>query len=387
MDITPPTISLAVTPDSGITDETNFQFDPIGSNDNLSPSQELQIRFDWNNDGSFDVNWSQLSIINYQFSVGGGDKTINMQLTDGAWQVDTTVTIFVNTRPQAYFTATMDNDNNKLYHFDASESSDYEDGTNLEYRWDFNGDSNWETGWLTQDTVSYEYPENPAYYTVKLEVRDHNSLTNDKTIQVIVTHYVTDIDGNVYQIVKIGNQWWMAENLKVTHYRNGDILHNIFSSSMWKGLSNGAYCFYNNDNSNGLLYNWYAVNNSRNIAPQGWHIPTDEEWKQLEMYLGMSQSDADNTEWRGTDEGSKLKSSSEWNNNGNGTNESGFTALPGGYRNYAGEFYVVGDYGYWWSSTEFGSSAWSRILYYSNSAVRRANNDKRSGFSVRCIMD
>lgn len=149
------------------------------------------------------------------------------------------------------------------------------------------------------------------------------------------TGTVTDIDGNVYQTIKIGNQWWMAENLKVTHYRNGNAIPNVTSYFSWRDLSSGAYCAYNNDNGNadayGMIYNWYwyAVDDSRNIAPIGWHVPTDEEWKELEMYLGLSQTEADDTGYRGTDEGDKLKATTGWYNNGNGTNESGFTALPG----------------------------------------------------------
>lgn len=101
-------------------------------------------------------------------------------------------------------------------------------------------------------------------------------VSNDTT-----TGTVTDIDGNVYQTIKIGNQWWMAKNLKVTHYRNGEAIPNITNDSEWINLSTGAYCAYNNDNGNiatyGLLYNWYTVVDSRNIAPSGWHVPTDDE--------------------------------------------------------------------------------------------------------------
>lgn len=110
-----------------------------------------------------------------------------------------------------------------------------------------------------------------------------------------------------------------------------------------------------------MLYNWYAVDDSRGLAPAGWHVPTDEEWKQLEMYLGMSQSDANDDGFRGTYEGNKLKATSGWNSGGNGTNSSGFSALPGGYRYGNGSFYAVGNGGYLWSSSEFSSdNAWYR---------------------------
>lgn len=195
---------------------------------------------------------------------------------------------------------------------------------------------------------------------------------------------VTDIDGNVYQTVTIGTQVWMAENLKVTHYRNGDAIPNVTDNGTWSGLTTGAYCAYNNDENNvatyGRLYNWYAVADSRNIAPAGWHVPTDEEWQTLVDYLGGSSV-----------AGGKLKETgtAHWNSPNEGaTNESGFTALPGGYRYDSGLFVNMGDYAYFWSSTEYSSYfAWYRYLSFSHSQVGRTNLIKRLGFSVRCVRD
>ena len=207
------------------------------------------------------------------------------------------------------------------------------------------------------------------------------------------TGTMTDQDGNVYKTVKIGEQWWMAENLKVTHYRNDDAIPNVTDDTEWTNLTTGACCANENDINNiemyGLLYNWYAAADSRDLAPVGWHVPTDDEWKELEMSLGMSQSDANNTGWRGTDEGSKLKATSGWYNNGNGTNESGFTALPGGYRVYGNDsFRKSGGSGDWWISTGYSSThAWRRHLAYDNSAVARYYYDKRRGCSMRLIKD
>jgi uncharacterized protein (TIGR02145 family) len=156
---------------------------------------------------------------------------------------------------------------------------------------------------------------------------------------------VTDIDGNVYETIQIGTQWWIKENLRTTHFRNGDPIPLVTDDTAWAGLSTPAYCEYGNDPANvtdyGRLYNWYAVADSRYIAPQGWHVATDEEWKQLEMYLGMSQSEANLTGIRGTVEGGKLKEAGtvHWQSPNTGaTNESGFTALPGGYRFIFGSF-------------------------------------------------
>ena len=175
------------------------------------------------------------------------------------------------------------------------------------------------------------------YYRITAVDSDGNEsgYSNEVFATPVVMGNVTDIDGNVYQTVKIGDQWWMAENLKVIHYQNGDGITKLPNNTVWSTYGEGAYCNYDNNDSNadiyGSLYNWYAVNDSRNIAPDGWHVPTDEEWKELEMFLGMSQSEANGTGWRGTDEGSKLKATSGWSGF-NGTNESGFSALPGGSR-------------------------------------------------------
>ncbi|MDD5426224.1 MAG: fibrobacter succinogenes major paralogous domain-containing protein [candidate division Zixibacteria bacterium] len=209
------------------------------------------------------------------------------------------------------------------------------------------------------------------------------------------TGTVTDIDGNIYQTVKIGDQWWMAENLKVTRYRNNDPIPNVTDSATWASLTEGAYCNYDNDEGNvaiyGRLYNGHAVNDSRNLAPEGWHVPTDEEWKQLEMYLGMSQTEADAFGLRGTDEGDKLRETgtTHWlNPNTGATNESGFTALPGGYSDLNCNFFSMGYAASFWSSTELTSNyAWFRALSYDNSQVYRFYDDKRGGFSVRCVRD
>jgi len=206
---------------------------------------------------------------------------------------------------------------------------------------------------------------------------------------------VVDIDGNVYQTIKIGGQCWMMENLKVIHYRNGDPIPNITGNADWENLTTGAHCNYENDEGNvaiyGRLYNGYAVDDSRNIAPEGWHVASDIEWKQLEMYLGMSQAEADGMEWRGTYEGGKLKEAgtTHWiTPNTGATNESGFTALPGGYRAITGVFRYLGSNAYFWSSTMYGGfSAWNRALIYIDSRVYRYFIDRNNGYSVRCVKD
>jgi len=205
------------------------------------------------------------------------------------------------------------------------------------------------------------------------------------TTKVIDTDtIVVDIDGNVYHTVKIGTQTWMVENLKTTKYRNGDPIPNVNGGTAWGNLTSDAYCNYNKDTSNanlyGRLYNWYAVNDSRQIAPTGWHVATDEEWAILTNYSGGESS-----------AGNKLKSKTGWNDNagtsGNGTDEYGFTALPGGARWQEGTFgAIIGKSGYWWTSKQFGTNnSWYSIINYDNSNVSFNHTHKKNGFSVRCV--
>ena len=181
--------------------------------------------------------------------------------------------------------------------------------------------------------------------------------------------------------IKIGTQTWTSKNLDVETYRNGDEIPQVKDKEEWANLSTGAWCYYENESANGRsygkLYNWYAVNDSRGLAPNGYHIPTDAEWTTLTDYLG-GQSQA----------GTKMKSNTGWEDNGNGTNSSAFAGLPGGCRNYNGDFYLNGAPGYWWSSSELTSKeAWYRALDSNDGGVNRDNNDKRDGFSVRCLRD
>ncbi len=195
---------------------------------------------------------------------------------------------------------------------------------------------------------------------------------------------MTDQDGNTYKTITIGTQTWMAENLRVTKYRNGDPIPNVTDDTAWENLSTGAYCTYEHTTDKdkiatyGRLYNWYAVNDSRNIAPAGWHVPTDDEWTTLTTYLGGEEV-----------AGGKMKEigTTHWESPNTGaTNESGFTALPGGYRYSDGTFYVIGYTGYWWSAIEVSLHfAWYRLLFYSNSNVFRNYLSHELGFSVRCV--
>ena len=206
---------------------------------------------------------------------------------------------------------------------------------------------------------------------------------------------VTDVEGNVYKTVKIGDKWWMAENLKVKKYRNGVSIPQAQLDSQWKDTTD-AYCIYdNNPSAPGLLYNWYVVNDTSNIAPIGWHVPTDDEWKNLEKYLGMSDAEANKVNWRGSNEADKLKMESPngWTRYGTiwSTNESGFTALAGGCRIFNGVWGNPGLFStaFWWSSTTdiSGKQAYYRYLDYKKSNVFRFYGPKTYGFSIRCVRD
>lgn len=196
---------------------------------------------------------------------------------------------------------------------------------------------------------------------------------------------VTDINGNIYNTVTIGTQVWMAENLKTTSYSNGDPIPNVTGNIQWGNLNSAAWSHYNSssqyENPYGKLYNWFAVNDNRNICPIGWHVPSDAEWTKLTDYLGGVSVAV-----------SKMKSTGTqfWQSpNQDATNESGFSGLPGGFRAYNGAFGWIRENGSWWSSTEKSENAnvaWHRSLT-SNNSVGRGGNDKKTGFSVRCLKD
>jgi uncharacterized protein (TIGR02145 family) len=242
------------------------------------------------------------------------------------------------------------------------------------------------------DDIKMEYWDGTAWKTMVTKTSSPGSSSDGTSF---CSEGVTDYEGNNYKTVQIGSQCWMAENLKSTLYADGGAI-----TSHWA---------YDNDEGNahtyGRLYTWDAVMNGagssssnpsgvQGICPDGWHVPSDAEWKELEMTIGMTISEADASNWRGTHgEGRKLKQTGEaflWTDDPNdpGNNLSGFAALPGGDRNGSGTFESMGSHGYFWSSTEFNSSyAYRRGLYYYYAQVYRDYYYKDHGFSVRCVRD
>lgn len=192
---------------------------------------------------------------------------------------------------------------------------------------------------------------------------------------------ITDGDGNVYTSVVIGTQEWLLENLKTTTLNDGTPILHVPSISDWAATTGSAYCWYENEISNkedyGALYNWKAVSTGK-LCPKGWHVPTNAEWTVLTDYLGGTAGAAYKVKETGT--GHWLTTTAQV------TNSSGFTALPGGYRDYSGNYDRQGSIGYWWTATEENSgNAWFRSVFENYDEVYGGWTDKSFGYSVRCI--
>jgi uncharacterized protein (TIGR02145 family) len=214
---------------------------------------------------------------------------------------------------------------------------------------------------------------------------------------------VTDIDGNVYTTVEIGDQCWMSENLKVERYQDGSNIPTGLSDGDWGSTTSGAFAVYNNDAANkatyGLLYNWFAGVDARGLCPTGWHVPTDEEWTQMITVLDPSTCGSCTGVSHSLTAGGHMKTTGTldagtglWQApNTAATNSSGFSGLPGGFRlSFSGSFFNQGLIGYWWSSSEYSISpinAYERKLFYDFDFTTRNTINKQFGFSVRCLQD
>jgi uncharacterized protein (TIGR02145 family) len=267
---------------------------------------------------------------------------------------------------------------------------------NIDYEIGFKIERDSGAGFIDIDTVSSdvtEYTDSGLTFGQSYDYRvaaytSVNTSDYSATATAIAMASMVDYDGNVYQPILIGNQVWIAENLKVTHYRNGNEIPTGYSNADWSILDNtetGAYAVYDDNESNadtyGYLYNWYAVDTmSHNIAPEGWHVPTDADWTELKTYLSNNGHSGS--------EGTALKSMMGWNYSGNGTDDYGYTALPGGYRYYNGSYNDVGNYAYFWSATEHGSyNAWRCTLHYGTSGINLSSYYKGYGFAIRLLRD
>ena len=231
-----------------------------------------------------------------------------------------------------------------------------------------------------------------TFFLIALSCKKENTAlqssgsSDESTIQTLVT----DVNDPAANAVRIGNQVWMTRNLNVTRYRNGDPIPQVKNPAKWASLTTGAWCWYENNSANGpkygRLYNWYAVNDSRGLAPKGFHVPSSLEWESLVTNLGGKNSAAGKL----TDiAGKKLKSNNGWLEGGDGTNESGFFAIPGGARNDFGDFDDIGYSAIWWTSTQQEVTiGLNSIVWYGDNYVNTDNtNGPGAGLSVRCIKD
>ena len=196
---------------------------------------------------------------------------------------------------------------------------------------------------------------------------------------------VVDYDGNVYDTVMIGEQIWLGENLKVTHYNNGVPIPNVTDFTSWGTLATGARCYYNNDSVTydsvyGALYNFYTITDPNGICPAGWHVPSNADWEATEIYLGGQEI-----------AGGKMKEAGtlHWKSPNTGaTNSTGFTGLPGGARDPVNDFRFLTENGVWWTASATGpTNAWSTYFWYLNTGVDHNPTPKKYGFSIRCLKD
>ncbi len=218
------------------------------------------------------------------------------------------------------------------------------------------------------------------------------SCKEESTKKEIETGKVTDRNGHVYKTVKIGDDWWMAENLRVTVFNDSTPLLAILPSAndnVWASNTVPAFSFVN-DTLFGLLYNFSSIEDQRGLAPEGWHIPTDEEWQRMEEAVGMSTEDSDKLGWRGTNEAEKLAPlySRGWPEFSEmfGTDEFGFNALPGGCRLFNGSLNTQNNTAFWWTRSGYGDNeAWYRYVDYNQDRIFRQHTFQQYGMSIRCV--
>jgi uncharacterized protein (TIGR02145 family) len=232
---------------------------------------------------------------------------------------------------------------------------------------------------------------NTTYYVRAFAINSEGTAYGDEISFISAFHLnpnlsygsITDQDGNTYATIVIGTQEWMAENLRTSKYRNGDPIPNVIDQQQYSGLTSGAWSHYDNNSQYetpyGKLYNWYAVTDTRNICPVGWHEPTYADWTVLTNYLNEETG------------GRKMKSVGEdyWTTSNAGeTNESGFSALPGGERSHGGEFVTFGKFGSWWTTdVNAANNPFLRYLDYQNNGINVVTSTKKEGLSVRCLKD
>jgi len=299
---------------------------------------------------------------------------------------------FEGNNPKALFTVSPSHGlTDSVFIFDASDSHDEEDElADLNFYWDWQSDGIWDLKSNGKTPIVTHKFDSGSFYTATLKVTDTEDKSDKAGIEIHVYEEgnVTDVDGNVYKTIKIGKQWWMAENLRVIHYRNGSAIQHVTNQATWQQLpdnNRGAYCDYGFVTDRpaifGHLYNWYAVDDSQQIAPEGWHVPTSDEWEILFNILGGSDV-----------AGGKMKATSYWGSpNTDATNESYFSALPAGRYDSQNSFCCDFYNAFFWASTK--STTWPYTyaycweLHWDSGDVIRGNYFRNFGLSIRCVRD
>jgi uncharacterized protein (TIGR02145 family) len=399
---TPPVADFSFSPATGNTD-TVFTFDASSSFDKEDDATVLQVHWDWTNDGVWDTEFSSNKIINHQFS-DLKVHTVVLEVRDTRWSVNSLVKT-VSTVPSLPVIDSVVMTNVGAFSAHASCRILKNGGASVQARgvcWSINqsptiiNDSTIDGNGIGEYTSHITGLKLATVYYVRayatsiagIGYGDEISFTTE---DVEEGSFIDERDNQEYETIWIGTQKWMAENLaylpEVSPASSGSESSPYYYVYDYEDTSVSAAKATDNYDKYGALYNWEGA---KTACPSDWHLPSDEEWKILETYLGMSSLETRDEGWRYSgDVGKKLKSTSDWNSSSNGTNSSGLSVLPGGDRSTFDVFYSLGNGANFWTSSSYGSSkAWNRHLYYTDDGVYRDRKGNLSlGFSVRCIQD
>lgn len=371
----PPIAAFSIDPPVGYT-TTVFQFDASASNDQEDAMEDLMFRWDFEGDGSWDTGWISNPVIEYQYTTGDSfQPKVEVKDTEGATGNNSkSLTVVVDNYPPVAAFSVEPGTGTPLtvFTFDAEGSQDEEDPyVDLQVRWDFEGDGNWDTDWSSEKTQVHQFASLNTY-SIKLQVKDTEGLTGSSSHTVIISNdggagtFTDPRDGKEYKTVVIGGQTWFAESLNYASETSG--------------------C-YDNDEENcstyGRLYLWEVA---LDVCPPGWHLPSNEEWCELTRFIdGTAECEMGNI---GADVGYKLKSSTGWNFNGNGSDVYGFNALPGGRgSDFNNQHQYKGFHVGFWSSTAAPPRGLRWGLESSNSFINLSSFGVNFTHYIRCVKD